>query len=168
MAEEVAKRPLPTNLPVARLQVKLEREEMELDALKSALTDLKDIIVEFTRTAVSNPATGFVLAMVTTDVLYRMKVIDQGTANLVMGALLAAFAVDITVEVSGILSGVFGGSSSTGGNVDLIKPVTTTVVNSPTSGKSGNDGLAKRLLSMLPGGGVGVSTEEVAAGAAAV
>lgn len=150
-------KPRPTTLPVARILAKAETHAAELDLAKSALGDMKDLIVEFFRTAVSNPATGWVAAMIVNDIAYRAKLIDDATFKAIFIGLSAAFAVDVTIEaVSGVENaltfGLLGGGGG-GSNTDLIKPVTQTVVQSPTSRAGADPTFAARLMGLVRGAG---------------
>lgn len=153
--------PIDPSVRVAQVQARADTHAEELSTLREGIGDFKEVLVEFMRTAVSNPATGFVLAVVTVDVLYRSKIIDDATFKGLTFALYAAFSVDLVVDVAGLFTFSSGGN----GNADLIRPVTQTMVQAP-SGNAAQAGLMAKLIGLVRGGGAGAGEVAIPAGAA--
>jgi len=73
-----------------RYRKKTDLEGNIIDISKIGIEKLLDLFKEFLRTANSNPVVGAVSGLIVTDVLYRMKIIDLGTAlgiNVLIGTV---------------------------------------------------------------------------------
>ena len=84
-----------TRLRKAHNELKRYRKKSDLegnliDISKIGIEKLLDLFKEFLRTANSNPVVGAVSGLIVADVLYRMKIIDLGTAlgiNVLIGTV---------------------------------------------------------------------------------
>jgi len=84
-----------TKLRKAHNELKRYRKKSDLegnliDISKIGIEKLLDLFKEFLRTANSNPIVGAVSGLIVADVLYRMKIIDLGTAlgiNVLIGTV---------------------------------------------------------------------------------
>jgi len=73
-----------------RYRRKKDLEGNLLDISKIGIEKLLELFKEFLRTANSNPVIGAVSGLIVTDILYRMKIIDLGTAlgiNVLIGTV---------------------------------------------------------------------------------
>jgi len=73
-----------------RYRKKSDLEGNLIDISKIGIEKLLDLFKEFLRTANSNPVVGAVSGLIVADVLYRMKIIDLGTAlgiNVLIGTV---------------------------------------------------------------------------------
>jgi len=73
-----------------RYRKKTDLEGNLIDISKIGIEKLLDLFKEFLRTANSNPVVGAVSGLIVADVLYRMKIIDLGTAlgiNVLIGTV---------------------------------------------------------------------------------
>jgi len=84
-----------TRLKKAHNELKRYRRKKDfegnlIDISKIGIEKLLDLFKEFLRTANSNPVVGAVSGLIVADVLYRMKIIDLGTAlgiNVLIGTV---------------------------------------------------------------------------------
>ncbi|MEM3872733.1 MAG: hypothetical protein QXE05_09260 [Nitrososphaeria archaeon] len=68
-------------------------ENQLIDISKIGVEKLLDLGKELIRTANSNPVVGYVIGFIVTDILYRSKIIDAGTAkniNISLGVMMGA------------------------------------------------------------------------------
>ncbi|MEM4067687.1 MAG: hypothetical protein QXV17_12600, partial [Candidatus Micrarchaeaceae archaeon] len=93
-------RQLQQNFYMYRYRHSKDSTEQNLwDLSKIGIEKLLELAKELIRTANSNPVVGYILGFITADVLYRAKIIDDGTAKLInisLGIMMGA-------EVSGSL-----------------------------------------------------------------
>jgi hypothetical protein len=132
-----------THNKMKRNRKKTDLEGNILDISKIGIEKLLDLFKEFLRTANSNPLIGAVSGLIMADVLYRMKIIDLGTAlgiNVLVGTVEGgAIAGTIIQDITDITS-FFGKRPA---NLDFT-PSAHTVVYAENSS---NDQLIKSLLS---------------------
>jgi hypothetical protein len=130
---------------VAKVLLKLE----DLKTYRELAADFKDIVIEFIRTAATNPLMGFVLAAVSADILRKVGVIDNGTALLIDVTATGAFAVDMAGTVIDDLGNFipsFGGSKTP--PPDVVTPSVQTVVYGD-SGRTKESGITEALAKRL-------------------
>jgi len=122
---------------------KRDLEGSIIDISTIGIEKLLDLFKEFLRTANSNPLIGAVSGLIMADVLYRMKIIDLGTAlgiNVLVGTVEGgAIAGTIIQDITDITS-FFGKRPA---NLDFT-PSAHTVVYAENSS---NEQLIKSLLS---------------------
>lgn len=82
-----------------------------LDLGEIGVEKILDVVKELIRTANSNPVIGYILGFITADVLYRSKIIDEGTAKLVnisLGIMMGANVSGSILEDITDITHVFG------------------------------------------------------------
>ncbi|MEM3872837.1 MAG: hypothetical protein QXE05_09800 [Nitrososphaeria archaeon] len=131
---------------VERLRTNLNhlKEHREKRALENQLIDISkigvekllDLARELIRTANSNPVIGYIIGFILTDILYRSKIIDSGTAKLVnisLGIMMGANVSSSILQDITDITHVFGqgGTSS-----KEFQPSATTIVYADNSSDS--------------------------------
>ncbi|MEM4067630.1 MAG: hypothetical protein QXV17_12315 [Candidatus Micrarchaeaceae archaeon] len=108
-------------------------ENQLLDISKIGVEKLLDLAKELIRTANSNPVIGYIIGFIITDILYRSKIIDSGTAKLVnislgimMGANISGTILQDITDVTHVFGK--GGTSS-----KEFQPSATTIVYADNS-----------------------------------
>jgi len=162
--------PTAPGVAAVRASGQTERFVAELDLAKAALGDFKDLLIEFVRTASSNPLTGFALVVIVADILKTQKVISPSAASLIEVTATAAYGVDIALDLESGLLSIFGKNPGTS-NADLVRPSVETMVAPPTTAHGNGQGAGSgsaisRLLGLVaPGAGAGGSSVSIPAGA---
>jgi len=126
-----------------RNRKKKDLEGSILDISKIGIEKLLDLFKEFLRTANSNPLIGAVSSLIMSDVLYRMKIIDLGTAlgiNVLVGTVEGGAIAGTIIQDITDITAFFGKRPA---NLDFT-PSAHTVVYAENSS---NDQLIKSLLS---------------------
>ncbi|MEM3860433.1 MAG: hypothetical protein QW478_13730 [Candidatus Micrarchaeaceae archaeon] len=112
-----------------------DREEQLLNLAGISIEKLLDLAKEFLRTANSNPIVGMVASLLVTDILYRSKIIDLGTAlgvNVLVGVVEGSSIVGQVINDLSEITDFFGNRPS---NIEY-KPSATTVVYAENSSDS--------------------------------
>lgn len=140
--------------------LKLAGESELLGFIADLSGDAKDIVVEIIRAAQANPLLGIFVALVGSNVLKRGGVIDQTTANILVGVILVAFGITEAAALEQAIPGLgalFG--SSSGSSVEkLLIPTPTTLTQvqaeqkgqGQTGNKTGDAMVAAALGNILP------------------
>ncbi|MEM3423886.1 MAG: hypothetical protein QXE51_04915 [Nitrososphaeria archaeon] len=108
-------------------------ENQLIDISKIGVEKLLDLARELIRTANSNPVIGYIIGFILTDILYRSKIIDSGTAKLVnisLGIMMGANVSSSILQDITDITHVFGqgGTSS-----KEFQPSATTIVYADNS-----------------------------------
>ncbi|MEM3907860.1 MAG: hypothetical protein QXZ17_13550 [Nitrososphaerota archaeon] len=114
---------------------KRKTEEQLLNLAGISIEKLLDLAKEFLRTANSNPIVGMVASLLVTDILYRSKIIDLGTAlgvNVLVGVVEGSSIVGQVINDLSEITNFFGNRPS---NIEY-KPSATTVVYAENSSDS--------------------------------
>jgi len=127
---------------IEKLKSRAERRlirELSNKELISKLIDFgKDVLIEFIRTANSNPLVGLATSLIITDILYRLKVIDLPTFIFINGLVGAIDVAQISAELMDAISNDINAIasilhpftiSSEGVKLpDLLRPSASTIV----------------------------------------
>ncbi|MEM3423993.1 MAG: hypothetical protein QXE51_05455 [Nitrososphaeria archaeon] len=114
---------------------KRKTEEQLLNLAGISIEKLLDLAKEFLRTANSNPIVGMVASLLVTDILYRSKIIDLGTAlgvNVLVGVVEGSSIAGQVINDLSEITNFFGSRPS---NIEY-KPSATTVVYAENSSDS--------------------------------
>lgn len=147
-----------SGLKTRRAQLKLQGKLAQIGLTESFLASIKDVAVEFIRTANSNPLMGIFTVLATTFTLYKLGVFNSTDVVLILGAVgllegaavtpdvLDAIANDITA-IGSILKpfSLFGGGAASVPNP--LEPSATTIVYA--NGPSGNAPNAADLQALM-------------------
>lgn len=110
------------------------------------------VLRELLAVAKSNPIIGVVISAILANVLWRAKIIDNGTYEFVNVMIGTAFGVTVALDIEqGVLNvlGLGGGQ-----NENLIAPVATTLVENPPA--------AANASTPNRGGGIGALISKIA------
>lgn len=113
---------------IRKAALKLDKQLAEYGLAATVITDVKDIIVEVIKASQANPLVGVAVALISTNVLYRAKIIDGQVYALIVTLVTAAAGVTIAGDLLSELNPFKGGSS----NADLIRPTPTTLTQAET------------------------------------
>jgi hypothetical protein len=138
-----------TRLRIAREQLSAEKIRAEIDLIKELTRDFKDVIVELLRVGASHPLVGFMITVVTVDVLNRLKIIDEGTALLVDGVASAVIGGDAAASIITSLTDAIPKFGAGAAVPDVAKPSGQVFVYGGDSGKTAE--IVSALLKALPG-----------------
>jgi len=131
----------------AHNELKRNREKKKLenslfDISKEGLGKFLDLFKEFIRSANSNPVVGAVSSLIITDILYRLKIIDLGTAigvNILVGTVEGGNLAGEIIQDITDLTQLFGKRPS---NLEF-SPSARTIVYAESSSP---DSMIKALL----------------------
>ena len=147
---------------VAQEQRKQNVETAGIHAIESvgveAIKTGGEIIRELVGAAKANPLIGVCVAVISANVLYRLKVIDSKTEMFIFTAAGVAFGVSVASEIVNETESVIraidpfsSGGSTAPDPAELIKPVPTTIVENPVNaGSSGGPTGAAQLAALVP------------------
>jgi len=138
---ETQNKSISTNL-IEKLKSRAERRlirEISNKELIGKLIDFgKDVLIEFIRTANSNPIVGLATSLIITDILYRLKIIDLPTLLIINGLIGAVDIAQISSEIMDAIANDINAISSIlhpftlsseGIKLpDLLRPSATTIV----------------------------------------
>ena len=130
LTKEDARRGGLSSAKTRRTIARLERELGKMGLTSDLVSDLKDVVVEVIRATQAHPLMGVAVALIVTNVLYRIGVISASVFTLIVTIVAGSAGVTI---VGDLLSDVlpFSGGSP---NSDLVKPTPTTLSQTHAEG----------------------------------